>query len=282
MGKARKAGLSRTVRVRTFEGSLKPRNNYYGLLVRQHKRECAQQRYEQNIAGLGSESLQALAEIHTSASGSMMLDDFSIMNDDPSGPWEDVPDPDDLVACTARDIIDTALALDLPKPTLDWSHVSHYTFLEDFVLIRDTNRDISDRPWAKPVILRWLHTSIIDEERHFTKRLQEIEASGQPVYGAVNDFVTCRHCVNAELLIKISQIYSLPGFTGVPSPGIKKGSMPVDTLTRTDDIAEITSNLGKVSQILDVDVPEVEDDDDDDTDMLNGIVNFLGDLSSST
>ncbi|KAG6863420.1 hypothetical protein C0993_010075, partial [Termitomyces sp. T159_Od127] len=130
--------------------------------------------------------------------------------------------------------------------------------------------------------VRRLHTSIIDEERHFTKRLQEIEASGQPVYGAVNDFVTRRHRVNAELLIKISQIYSLPGFTGVPSPGIKKGSMPVDTLTRTDDIAEITSNLGKVSQILDVDVPEVEDDDDDDTDMLNGIVNFLGDLSSST
>ncbi|KAG6884740.1 hypothetical protein C0992_005852 [Termitomyces sp. T32_za158] len=193
-----------------------------------------------------------------------------------------------------------ALALDPPKPTLDWSKVSHYTFLEDFALIRDTNRDIADKPWAKLVIrelikkdqkvkraheeiircnveVRRLHTSILDEDGHFTIRLQAIKDASLPIYGAVNEFVTRRRRINTALLTRIAQIYSLPGFTGVPQPGVKKGSMPVDTVTQNVAVAEPANS----SDIQHDPVPEVEDDDDDEVEALNGIVNFLGDLSIS-
>ncbi|KAG6895281.1 hypothetical protein C0992_002165 [Termitomyces sp. T32_za158] len=196
-----------------------------------------------------------------------------------------------------------ALALNPPKPTLDWSKVSHYTFLEDFAIIRDTNRDISDRPWAKVVIrelikkdqklqraheeivrcnveVRRLHTSIVDEGRHFTKRLQEIKEAGLPIYGAVDEFVTRRRRVNAQLLTRILQIYSLPGFTGIPRPGVKKDTMQVDGQSQTDEVLESGSNSSSQRRFDDV-VPEVEEDDDEEVEAINGIVNFLGDLSIS-
>ena len=54
-----------------------------------------------------------------------------------------------------------ALALDPPCPTVDWSKVSHYSFLDEFVLLQDTRQDISDRWWSKPAvhttIKQWLH-----------------------------------------------------------------------------------------------------------------------------
>ncbi|KAG6876880.1 hypothetical protein C0993_012379 [Termitomyces sp. T159_Od127] len=174
-----------------------------------------------------------------------------------------------------------ALALNPPKPTLDWSKVSHYTFLEDFALIRDTNHDITDKPWAKLVIrelikkdqkvkcaheeiircnveVQRLHTSILDKERHFTICLQAIKDASLPIYGAVNEFVTRRCRINTALLTRISQIYLLPGFTGVH-----------DLVSRKDQCH---------SDFQHDPVPEVEDDDDDEVEALNGIMNFLGDL----
>ncbi|KAG6888953.1 hypothetical protein C0992_006987 [Termitomyces sp. T32_za158] len=84
------------------------------------------------------------------------------------------------------------LELNPPKPTLDWSHVSHYTFLKDFVTLCNTDRDICKKPWAKAVIremikqdqkvkraqeeiircnveVRRLHTLICDEEAFFSE-----------------------------------------------------------------------------------------------------------------
>ncbi|KAG6869440.1 hypothetical protein C0992_003128, partial [Termitomyces sp. T32_za158] len=75
---------------------------------------------------------------------------------------------------------------------LDWSRVSHYTFLEDFQILQNSDRDVREKPWAKALnremmkkyqrikrarkeVIRcnikvWrLHTSIVDEEAHFSK-----------------------------------------------------------------------------------------------------------------
>ena len=41
-----------------------------------------------------------------------------------------------------------AVALDPPRPTLDWTRVSHYGFLNEFNLLRDTRQDIRDKPWT--------------------------------------------------------------------------------------------------------------------------------------
>ncbi|KAG6884212.1 hypothetical protein C0992_006742, partial [Termitomyces sp. T32_za158] len=138
-----------------------------------------------------------------------------------------------------------ALALNPPKPTLDWSHVSHYTFLEEFNILRDTRHDIQQKPWAQLVIreimkqdlkvqrareelircnveIRRLHTAIVDEHNLFSELLPKIQMTNSCIYGAVNDFVTYRRHVNNHLLNKIHRIYSLRGYTGTSTPGTKK------------------------------------------------------------
>jgi hypothetical protein len=38
-----------------------------------------------------------------------------------------------------------ATALNPPMPTIDWTTVSHYKFLEEFPLLRNTSQDLSDK-----------------------------------------------------------------------------------------------------------------------------------------
>src|SRR6202451_4895907 len=43
-----------------------------------------------------------------------------------------------------------ASALSPPRPTVDWAKVSHYGFLDEFNLLRDTRDDVREKPWARP------------------------------------------------------------------------------------------------------------------------------------
>jgi len=136
-----------------------------------------------------------------------------------------------------------ASALDPPRPTIDWNTVSHYKFLEEFPLLRNTSQDLTGKRWALPAIretmkqwrricrareeivrcnveIRRLHTSIVDEGETFCKILTRSSALG-PISGAVKDFITRRTHINIRLLQKIQKIYDLEGFSGTPSPGIK-------------------------------------------------------------
>ncbi|KAG6809022.1 hypothetical protein H0H92_001927 [Tricholoma furcatifolium] len=189
-----------------------------------------------------------------------------------------------------------ALELDPPRPTLDWSRVSHYTFLQDFALLRNTNRDIADRPWTQlvhremikqdqkvkraqeeilrcNVEVRRLHTSIVDEEAFFKTRLPEIQASKSLTYGAILDFATRRRRVNAKLLSRIAQIYSLRGFTGTVGHGLRKGAMcREDSEGQNSEVHNFVDDEG-TGGILDG-----EDEDDDDIATLDNIVEFIGNL----
>jgi hypothetical protein len=52
---------------------------------------------------------------------------------------------------TALDHYNTAaLALNPPRPTLQWDEVVEYAFLSDFDLLRDSRQNIQHRPWATP------------------------------------------------------------------------------------------------------------------------------------
>ncbi|KAG6835632.1 hypothetical protein H0H93_016343, partial [Arthromyces matolae] len=193
-----------------------------------------------------------------------------------------------------------ALELNPPRATLDWSRVLHYTFLEDFVLLRDTGRDIQEKPWTQPVIremiqkdqrikraheevircnveVRRLHTSIINEHRHFTACLQALKDAKNPIYGAVYDYVTYRRRVNGQLLRKIFQIYSLPDFSGVRGPGVRKGAMNEDDVTDNVGSLDNETDLGKAGDEHDA-LPDAEGEDDEEEDKLNSLVNFIGGL----
>ncbi|KJA13225.1 hypothetical protein HYPSUDRAFT_123579, partial [Hypholoma sublateritium FD-334 SS-4] len=97
-----------------------------------------------------------------------------------------------------------ALKLNLPKPTLDWSRVSHYSFLEEFDLLRGSHQDIGHKRWTELAVretmkqdlrikraheeitrcnieIRRVHTSILDEHEHFKRRLQDLKSEGSPM-----------------------------------------------------------------------------------------------------
>ena len=139
-----------------------------------------------------------------------------------------------------------ALALDPPRPTLDWSRVSHFSFLEEFTLLNDTRNDIRDKPWGKPLVretmrmarrikrateelenvhreARRVHTSIADEDAHFARVLLDLKASGNPLYGVVAEFCGRRRANNAHVLSYLRRLYSLEGYGGDPTPGKYSG-----------------------------------------------------------
>jgi hypothetical protein len=49
------------------------------------------------------------------------------------------------------------------------------------------------------------------------------------MYSAIHNYVARRFQVNAQLLKCSNQIYLLKGFTGITSPGIRKGTALLDT-----------------------------------------------------
>ncbi len=71
---------------------------------------------------------------------------------------------------------------------------------------------------------RRMHTSIRDEEVLFRAVLNDLKKEGAPLYGAVEDFCRHRRALNARNMAYLEALYSLPGFSGVPKPGARKGA----------------------------------------------------------
>jgi hypothetical protein len=140
-----------------------------------------------------------------------------------------------------------ARALNPPRPPLDWSQVSHYSFLDEFNLLRNTRHDVSSAPWANPVVreaikkylricrareeidrcnieARRLFTSIHDEDRRFNVTLTGLIDRNDPILGTVREYCTRRRRVNALLMERIRCIFALDGFTGSKVLGLRKGA----------------------------------------------------------
>ncbi|KAF8196114.1 hypothetical protein BJ912DRAFT_847093 [Pholiota molesta] len=140
-----------------------------------------------------------------------------------------------------------AAALDLspPRPTIDWNKVSHYQFLEEFPLLRNTSQDLTGKRWATPAVretmkqynrvcrareeiircnveIRRLHTSIVDEANFFRELLPKLNTLSSPIFGAVKEYIILRTRVNDNILERLFQIYSLDGFSGNPAPGTRR------------------------------------------------------------
>ncbi|KAF8170782.1 hypothetical protein BJ912DRAFT_860927 [Pholiota molesta] len=137
-----------------------------------------------------------------------------------------------------------ALELSPAKPTIDWNKVSHYQFLDEFPLLRNTSQDLTGKRWATAAVretmkqyhricrareeltrcnveIRRLHTSIVDEAVLFRELLAQFDSLSNPIVGAVKDEIVLRTRINENLLEKLSQIYSLEGYSGNPTPGTR-------------------------------------------------------------
>ncbi|KAI0349069.1 hypothetical protein OH77DRAFT_1507574 [Trametes cingulata] len=195
-----------------------------------------------------------------------------------------------------------ARELSPPREVLDWSKASHYAFLEEFALLRDTKNDIRDKPWAKPVVreamrlanriartheeiqndnreLRRLHTSIRDEEILFGVVLDDLKIRGIPLAGAVEDYIRHRRAANARNMAYIQRTYNLPGFSGIREPGIRAGA-PLPSLLRPSHLESLVS--AEVSAVAQDEAPEEQEliDDDDIGGEVSAIIEYLADLTT--
>ncbi|KAG1807731.1 hypothetical protein EV424DRAFT_1543713 [Suillus variegatus] len=140
-----------------------------------------------------------------------------------------------------------ASALVPPAPSLDWSRVSHYGFLDEFTLLRETRQDVQTNQWTHPEVrelmrqslrikraheevhhcnieLCRLHSFIAAENHHFEVTLQCLKAESNTIYHTVKEFTTRRIRINSHNLARVFQTFSFTGFTGDKTVGMKKSS----------------------------------------------------------
>ncbi|KAJ3817842.1 hypothetical protein F5880DRAFT_1626200 [Lentinula raphanica] len=185
-----------------------------------------------------------------------------------------------------------ALALNPPRDTLDWSKVSHYAFLDQFNILSDTRHSVFEQPWARPVNralmkqrrriqhareeitrcnveLRRLHTSIVDENKFFSRILHDLE--GSLMHGPVSEYIDRRQSINQLLLMRIHQTYNLEGYTGERTPGIHINS----SIFQSDSGNRLDEDLANGESSDEGD----EGDDDEFTEGLGAVVDFMSNIS---
>lgn len=193
-----------------------------------------------------------------------------------------------------------AAAMVPPRPRVDWAKVSTYQFLEEFKLLQDTHNGLGDKRWANPGVratiklvrriqhareeitrlnieVRRLHTAIRDEQTFFLRLLTSLSPS-DILCGPMQEFVTRRRRIDQQILVRIHQIYELPGFTGTKEPGTRLGGCPVG------DLPTSAESPASRTQVFDPDDKrrdgDKEDDIDDDTrGEVGRIVEFISELS---
>ena len=190
--------------------------------------------------------------------------------------------------------------------------MTHYSFLDEFTLLRNHENNILEQPWADPVFretmrkyqrlqraheevircnvgIRRLHTSIVDENKSFSHILSSLELSDDPLRVEIEDFVTWRRAVNNVLLLQLSRTYSLPGFSGNPTPGIRKrdGNTLGEPSTPNGFGLKSTMSIDSKLSVVEPHTTsnaEFSDDEEDELDNeaireIGGVVDYLTNLT---
>ena len=194
-----------------------------------------------------------------------------------------------------------ASALSPPRPMVDWAKVSHYSFLDEFNLLRDTRQDIREKPWARPahretvkqylriqraheeilrcnVEIRRLYSAIVEEHQQFDIVLEHLRQDNHPILGAVLEYTTRRRRTNDHILAHIQQTFDLDGFSGDKTVGIKKGtSAPAPASSPIMGSSGVDGEIRAINKdVEEDDVVDVDDDDDE----ASGDIGYLLDYVS--
>ncbi len=184
------------------------------------------------------------------------------------------------------------------REPLDWTKISHYSFLEEFTLLKNTRQDISEKQWTKPAVrmmmqqsrrikrakeeivrcnieIRRLHTSIVDEEHDLKGVLEGLCDSASPLYGPVREYWINRERANMQILARIRQIYALEGYSGIEGPGTRIGRAP---LLLVDEDVQDDAHGDKAASNGGVDDSD-DDDNDDARDTVDNVVYYISQLS---
>ncbi|KAJ3711310.1 hypothetical protein C8R42DRAFT_595980 [Lentinula raphanica] len=182
-----------------------------------------------------------------------------------------------------------AAAAAIGRPTLDWSQVTHYSFLDQLNILQDTRHSVLSKPWADPVVrhlmkqhrrvlrareeiircnveIRRLHTSIVDEEKRFDGILERLQ--GTPIFHPVSSHIHRRRGINSLLLSRIRQTQALPGFSGEKSPGKRQGLATDPTPPETRSLPDPDSDDGGT-----------DGEDDEESERLNALIDVVSNLT---
>jgi hypothetical protein len=188
-----------------------------------------------------------------------------------------------------------------PRPTVDWAKVSHYGFLDEFNLLRDTRDDVREKPWARPahretvkqylriqraheeilrcnVEIRRLHTAIVDEHKRFDTVLDHLRCVDHPIRGAVLEYTMRRRCTNDHILARIQQTFDLDGFSGDKSVGIRKGTLVLASSSNMGSSGVIKEICAINQDVEEDNVVDVDDDDEANGD-IGGLVDYVSNLA---
>lgn len=193
-----------------------------------------------------------------------------------------------------------AASLEPPAPPLEWSRVSHYGFLEEFTLLKETRQDIRSKQWAQPAVretmylmqrverareeiercnveLRRLNTAITDETAQLRSVLDHLRDNHNVMYRPVDEFCQRRFRINEQVTSHIQQAFMLEGFTGDPSIGQRKGtSAAVDRADRTSRTPGMPGQRMMGAGEDDDDDADVSDDESGNT--VAGVIDFISNL----
>ncbi|KAG1781307.1 hypothetical protein EV702DRAFT_1177559 [Suillus placidus] len=174
-------------------------------------------------------------------------------------------------------------AVEIGQPTLDWTKVSHYAFLEEFALLGATSEDIRSKRWAEPAVCELMKQALRVERAHKEIKCCNIEICR--LHTAIADeentfshkFCTRRRRINAHILACLQDIYMLKGFTGDTNVGVRKGSIPADH-SSSSTIEDLL-----VDERWQLDSDNRDDRDDIDAndavaEEIGGLVNYIADL----
>ena len=193
-----------------------------------------------------------------------------------------------------------AQALDPNAEPLDWSRVSHYNFVQEFELLKDSHSDIREKPWAcadiREAIHQWrrirgaedevtrlnvevprLHTWIRDEESLFRRVLGGLRERRDRIFGAAEEYCRRRRGANARNLAYILHLHQdKGGYTGPREPGTAVNPVaPPDLGLVVPDIPQDESEAvaKEISE-----KPELEGNDQANEEVA-GVLEFLAGLS---
>lgn len=145
----------------------------------------------------------------------------------------------------------------LGRPVLDFQQVVEYSFLSEFEFLHTSRNDITQRPWAHPLVrnamISWMKTQRAKEEitrlnveaRRLMTYIRDSSVAQQNAIQhlcktdpALATELQERHdaqsSINTLLLQQLRKMQLLPGFSGWRTPGMRAGSILEDPRSESD------------------------------------------------
>ena len=150
----------------------------------------------------------------------------------------------------------------LGRPVLDFQQVIKYSFLSDFELLHCTHNDITQKPWANPLVrngmiswmkierakeeinclnvkVRRLMTYIQDSSIAWQRAIQHLHQTNPALATELQGRHKAQSSINTLLLQQLRKMQLLQGFNRQTTPGVQAGSILEGPTSETDEDSSV-------------------------------------------